>query len=291
MKKIVPVMLVALLGLALAPALVGCRAEKEMTAQEIRDAAVEAWANIKTTQFDINSTRSITKKNDEPSEVLMLDILTGTGILDEVNQEMKTEMEIKTLYLFPEGDPEGGGTIDMEVEQYFVPKGIYTKTTRPGQFTSWTKEDMERDWEEMSPMKQEMELLTSGQVELLGSEEINGTDCYLLKVVPSIEKLWEVMDKLEMGNNIAKEKVDPQEMIKSVLLRMWIAKDSFFLMKDKVKMRMVVRPEDVKLPLEEEEKFEMVVDDKTSSTYHNYNQPISIELPPEAEEERLVLLG
>ncbi len=278
MKKIIPVMLVALLGLALALALVGCRAEKEMTAEEIRDAVVEAWANIETTQFDMNSTWNITKKNGEPSEVLLLIILTGTGILDEVNQEMKMETEM-ALYL----PPEGGDTIDMEMEQYFVPKAIYTKTTIPGQPTIWTKEDVERDWEEMSPMKQEMELLTSGQVELLGSEEINGTDCYLLKVVLSIEKLWEVMVQPGMGDIIAEEKVDPQEMIESGSLRMWIAKDSLFLMKDKMEMRMVVSSEAVKLPLGEEE-FEMIVDVKVSSTHHNYNQPVSIELPPEAEE-------
>lgn len=102
MRKLIPVMLAALLGLALAVDLVGCRAEKEMTAEEIRDAVVEAWANIETTQFDMNSTWNITKKNGEPSKVLLLITLTGTGILDEVNQEMKMEMEM-TLYLPPEG--------------------------------------------------------------------------------------------------------------------------------------------------------------------------------------------
>jgi hypothetical protein len=103
MRKLIPVMLAALLGLALAVDLVGCRAEKEMTAEEIRDAVVEAWANIETTQFDMNSTWNITKKNGEPAGIFPLLItLTGTGILDEVNQEMKVEMEM-TLYLPPEG--------------------------------------------------------------------------------------------------------------------------------------------------------------------------------------------
>ena len=50
-----------------------------------------------------------------------------------------------------------------------------------------------------------------------------------------------------------------------------------------MEMRMVVSSEAVKLPLGEEE-FEMIVDVKVSSTHHNYNQPVSIELPPEAEE-------
>jgi hypothetical protein len=171
----------------------------------------------------------------------------------------------------------------MEIEQYFDPKAIYTKMTIPGQPTTWTKEDVDKDWEEMSPMKQEMELLTSGQVELLDSEEINGTDCYLLKVAPSIEKLWEVMVQPGMGDIIVEEKVDPQEMVKSGSLRMWIAKDSLFLMKDEMEMRMVVSSEAVKLPLGEEE-FEMIIDTEASSTHHNYNQPVSIELPPEAKE-------
>ena len=254
--------------------------KKEMTtAEEIRDAIVEAWANAETAQFDTNSTCNITKKNGEPSEVLLRIILTGTDILDEANQEMKTEAKVR-FYL----PPEGGDTIDGEMEQYFVPKAIYTKITISGQPTIWTKEDMERDWEEMSPIKQEMELLTSGQVELLGSEEVNGTDCYLLKVVPSIEKLWEQMVQSGWDDIIAEEKVDPQEMIESSSLRMWIAKDSLFLIKDKMEIRMVVNSEAVKLPLEEEEKFEMIVDVKASSTTRNYNQPVLIELPPEAEE-------
>jgi hypothetical protein len=64
---------------------------------------------------------------------------------------------------------------------------------------------------------------------------------------------------------------------------MWIAKDSLFLMKDEMEMRMVVSSEAVKLPLGEEE-FEMIIDTEASSTHHNYNQPVSIELPPEAKE-------
>ena len=278
MRKLIPVMLAALLGLALAVDLVGCRAEKEMTAEEIRDATVEAWANIETTQFDMNLTWNITKKNGEPSGVLLLITLTGTGILDEVNQEMKMETKM-TLYL----PPEEGGTIDIQIEQYFDPKAIYTKTTMPERPATWIKEDVEKDWEEISPIKQEMELLASGQVELLGSEEVNGIDCYLLKVVPSIEKLWEVMIEPGMDMLIMEEKVDPQEMIESGSLRMWIAKDSLFLMKDEMEMRMVLSSEAVNLPLGEEE-FEMVVDLEGSSTHYNYNQPVSIELPPEAEE-------
>jgi len=273
-------MLVVLLGLTLTVVLVGCRAEKEMTAEEIRDAAVEAWTNIETTQFDLNTTWNITKKNGEPSEVLLLITITGTGILDEVNQEMKLETEMTSMtssYL----PPEAGGTMDIQIEQYLIPRAIYTKTTIPGGPTIWTKEDVEKDWEEVSPMKQEMELLTSGQVELLGSEEINGTDCYLLKVVPSIEKLWEVM--IEPSMLIMEEEVDPQEMVESGSLRVWIAKDSLFLMKDEMEMRTVVSSEAVKLPLGEEE-FEMIVDVEGSSTHRNYNEPVSIELPPEAEE-------
>lgn len=264
--------------LVLTLALIGCGEEKEMTAVEIRDAVVEAAANIETSQFDMNTTWNITRRNGESSEVLPLATVTGTGsgILDEANQKMETKM----TFCLP---PKKGGTINMEIEQYLVPKAIYTMTTMPGKPTTWTKKDLEKDWEEISPIKQEMELLTSGQVELLGSEQINGTDCYLLKVVPSIEKLWEAMIEPGIGVIIIEDEVDPEKVVEKGLMRVWVAKDSFFLMQDEIQIRMAMSSKALDLPLGEEE-FDMIVDIEASSKHHNYNQPISIELPQEPEE-------
>ena len=179
---------------------------------------------------------------------------------------------------------EGGPMeIEMEMDQYVVAEVVYMRMTMPELPTTWVKQDLPPGyWEEMSEIEQGIELLEFAQAELLGMEQVGGTNCYLLKVEPEIEKLWEaMMQQPGMGELMGGEIVDLEEIVESFLMRMWIAKNTFFPMKDEMRMTMFMSSEAMDLPPEEEE-FEMTMEMETTSIYRNHNQPVSIELPAEA---------
>lgn len=285
LKRILVVFAVLAVALAVALPLViyggeePAAPEEKMTAEEIRDAVVEAAGNITTVQYDMDMDMSFSGEMTMPAT--MSDIVMS-GIVDEVNQEMKMSM---TLDL----PPEQGGP--MEMEMYVVADVMYQQIPIPGMPAIWGKLELpEEYWEEASVIGRAIELLESAQAELLGTEGVGGTDCYLLKVEPDVEKLWEkMMQQIAMFGVVEEAMLamsdleEFEEMVESFSVKEWVAKDTFFLMKDETQMTMVMGPEAMNLPLGEEE-FEVTMDMEVSTEYWNYNQPVSIELPAEAEE-------
>jgi len=72
-----------------------------------------------------------------------------------------------------------------------------------------------------------------------------------------------------------------QEIFHSFSVRQWVAKDTYFLMRVEIDIGMELNPADLGYP---EEEGEMTMGMAMSFLAYNYNQPISIVLPPEAEE-------
>ena len=69
-------------------------------------------------------------------------------------------------------------------------------------------------------------------------------------------------------------------MFQGVSVKEWVAKDTYFIMKVEIEMDTELTPEEMGYPGEE---GEMSLEASWTIVVSNYNQPISIELPPEAE--------
>ena len=154
----------------------------------------------------------------------------------------------------------------------------------------WTKyEASERDWEEMSEgvalllqSEAQMVLLRTAQVEVIRSERVRGADCYLLQLTPDVEQLWQLATQQPLLANMGMSAVAEdilQEMFRSFSVKQWVAKDTYFLTKAEVIMALELPPEDMGL-----EEGQVTMDVTTSILVYSHNQPVSIALPPEAEE-------
>lgn len=73
---------------------------------------------------------------------------------------------------------------------------------------------------------------------------------------------------------------DLKEMIKSYSVTQWYAEDTFFPIKAMILMTMVMNSEEMGLP---EVDFEVEVDAQMVINCSDYGEPVSIELPLEAE--------
>ena len=77
-------------------------------------------------------------------------------------------------------------------------------------------------------------------------------------------------------------------MYDNVSVTYYIAKDTHFLVSSSIDMYLELTPEDLGFP---EEEGLMTMDITMDSLAFDYNQPVSIELPPEAEEAIEITLG
>ncbi len=269
------------LALLLCFAFVGC-AEKEETLSseqidQIITGAVDALAEAETYKFDTDM--SITMDvigGTEPGRMSMG--ADGTGAIDSVNREMQMAMNMTM-------NVPGQSEQEMGMEIYIVGEWVYVKMSVPLMGEQWMKTKLTPEmWEMQKQVDQQIELLkTATEVNLVGSELVDGTDCYVFDIMPDVEKLAEFLAQQQGMQGMDLEDIENLEELfekTSMSIREWIAKDSSLLMRAQAHMLMEVTPEDVELTLEDFDR--MTMDFSIDMTIRDYNQPITIELPPEA---------
>jgi hypothetical protein len=140
-------------------------------------------------------------------------------------------------------------------------------------------------WEQMNQVEPQVELLEAAQVEVIGSEEVNSVDCYVLQLTPDMAKLWQVAMR---QSGITGEQILPeldeellQQVFKSFSVKQWVAKDTHFLAKVEIDMALELTPEAFGSP---EEEGSVKMDVAFDLLTFGYNQPVSIVLPKEAEQ-------
>lgn len=277
-KKILTMSLVLVMVLSFAAC--GEEAEEEAelpSAQEIIDGVIESLDDITTYQFDMemNMDMAIEAEDESFEQSMGMDF---SGALDLENREMRMDMTV-SMVMFGE---------DMEVsgEIYLIGDMVYTMVEDPEMGSMWSKSEIpEGFWEQMNQVEPQIELLEVVQVEVLGSEKVKGVDCYMLQLTPNIEQLWQLAMQQagvtgeEMLPDVAEEYL--QDIFKNFSVKQWIAKDTYFLTKAEIDMAIELTPEALGYP---EEEGIMTMDIAMDLLAYNYNQPVSIVLPPEAEE-------
>jgi hypothetical protein len=180
-------------------------------------------------------------------------------------------------------------TICVEIEMYVINNTMYTKVDMSAilpNLSLWLKSEMtEEDWASEDLLGQQMELLNCSNVTLLDDEEVKGVDCYVLKIVPDIETYWEIIMNqsiMELNPGMGAEMQNISDVLNQSISNMtmrvtmtdWIAKDTMFVMKSEAAMDMTMSPDT-------EEEAKMAMD--YTMTFYDYNVPVTIVLPPEAE--------
>jgi len=272
-KKILTISLVLAMVLSLA----ACAKEAEdevglPSAQEIVDSVIESLDNIRTYQFDMDMTMDMAGEAEgEVFEMTM--VMDSSGASDLENRQTRMDM---TMSIAMPGEPE----MEMGMEMYLIGDVIYMLVEIPEMEPMWMKSEMpEGYWEEMSQVEPQIELLEVAQVEVIGSEMVGGIDCYVLEVTPDMEQLWQlIMQQAEMAGEMPPF---TEEMFRSFSVKQWVAKDTYFLTKAEINMAVELTPEAMGYP---EEEGVVAMDIAMNLLAYNYNQPVSIVLPPEAEE-------
>jgi hypothetical protein len=272
----VKVILALSLALVLSLAVVGC--DQGLPQEEV-DRIIENVANAQFDSVKMDMDMTINMKvvgGSDPGEMTMTG--SGTGIVDMANRGMQMTMDMTM-------DIAEMGVQTIATEYYLVGEWMYTGFEIPELGQQWMKTEATPGmWEQQSRVEQLIEFLKSAvEVKSLADQTVDGTDCYVFEVVPSIEALGELLSQQSSAmGGMDYSQLDLADLFEEMKVKEWIAKDSYQVLKTEVYLQMQMLPEDVGATEADFDK--MVMDMNMTTRLYDYNQPVSIVLPPEALE-------
>jgi outer membrane lipoprotein-sorting protein len=268
--------------------------EEELpTSEEIIEKLVGVQADVKSYEMEGNMDMKMVL--DIPEEEMAgvpanVDVLVDiNGAFDANDEEMMMAMDID-LGMAEEA------TIKMAAEFYLIDDWMYVMIDAPMMNPQWMKTEVSYSeaFEEMISMdftQTQTEFLQSSDIVVTGKETLDGIECYVLEVSPDMSKLWEIlMQQSQLASGaMAEMPVDEfeeimdkiEDLVKDVSAKYWIAKDTYYIVKGEVAFNMVITPEAMGEP---DEEGSVTMDVTMAMKMFNYGQPVSIVLPPEAED-------
>ena len=280
MRKVVVLYSTILLVVLLAASVVGCAEKEEMLTLEQIDQiiaeAVSAAGEVDTYQFGMATSATVEVLVEGKISKMTTDS-DLTAAIDTVNE--KIHMLQATSMSLPGWDEQEAST-----ETYIVGEWQYTKTSETN--GQWMKTELTPEMlETWKQIDRQMGLLqTAMEVDFIGSQTVDGIDCYIFKIISDADKMAEYLAQQPEMASAGPEGMEYLNKLlekMSLSMRQWIAKDSHLSIKAELHMLMEAIPEDVGATEDEFEK--MNIDMDMVMTY-DYEKPILIELPPEALE-------
>ncbi|MBL7165249.1 MAG: hypothetical protein ISS55_02035 [Dehalococcoidales bacterium] len=258
-------------------------AEKQAlpSAEEIVDGVAQALKDLKTYRFDADRTMKIAVES-EAEAFQATTVMEVSGTLDIEAGRIRTTTTIEVNMVAP-----GEDVMRMEMNMYLMEDAVYILAHLPqmGNISMWLKSEMpEGTWEQMSQVEPQIELLQAAVVSVIGTDTVRGVDCYLIEVAPDPEQLWELFMEWSQVTSQELPEVEEdsmKEIVEGFSVKQWIAKTTFYLIKSEIEMTLEMTPEAMGFP---DEEGSLTMEIAMSLLAYDYNQPVSIELPPEAED-------
>jgi hypothetical protein len=177
-------------------------------------------------------------------------------------------------------------TENLSAEIFMLPDSVYVKMDIPGMGKQWIKMPLSEDLKEiynLDMVNEQLALLESpAKIEFVRYETFDGSECYVLKIVPDMEKVKQWLGQQQMtSTKLDWDKLaNLQDMFKELSFITWIAKDTKLMKKMNFTVLMEI---DAKQVNDNKSDFEkMSIDADMNMILQNYSQPVSIVLPEEA---------
>jgi hypothetical protein len=282
-----PLLLAAILA---APSLPGCggnAGEMEgtaggLTAQELHQVVADAMEAVKNaTSYKFSLDMDINAEAIGGSQAGKMGMsMENDGVTDIAANQMQIDMEMFV-------EQEGQGSQSMSAKVYMLTDWMYMKMKISGMGEQWVKTPVTEEVREaynLDMVNQQLAPLESmGEIKFLKYESVDGSQCYVLEIVPDLASMKEWLEQQQMTSDTFDwSKVENLgDIFKELSYTIWISKDTKLIKKMKMTMSLEMTPE---LAGVSETNFDkMTMDVEMGMTIKDYNKPISIVLPKEAE--------
>jgi hypothetical protein len=231
------------------------------------------------TSYRLDSNISFARSSQSDKSAAADNLIFRKTEIDLAGRKMRTSTAAKIA------SPPGQPAAPMVENQVYVIDGtIYIQGLFPRQPQMWTKTPAgENYWQVQNQAAQVMKLLPesppvswSGETIKVGNADI---PCNFTQVTPDLPRLWTLMASqpgLQLPAN-APPGVPFSQFVKNAQMKLWVAQAGDLPVSAELKMSIQIDPEQVPTLTEN---FKQ--DISMSLQFHDYNQPLSIELPAEA---------
>jgi hypothetical protein len=201
----------------------------------------------------------------------------GTTIKIDMSMTITADVAAKKMFMDMIGNTSGMGESAATAQQiYLIGDTIYMKSADAQSGlnpNTWYKQvlpaaEQQEMWTTQDVGDQFQILLDMAAAQVLGSEVINGVDCYKLKVTPTAEKLLAYL--AASGSDVADMGIaNPAQAFKQFDVTFWVNKSNY--LPAKMDMTMAIDAQG------------MVLNMTINATYDRVNQPVTITLPAAAQ--------
>lgn len=292
-KKVTVMLMTVVMLVVMSFSFVACE-EELPTPEEVIEKLVKAHTDVKSYEMEGNMDMKMVLDipEEEMSMGIPMEINAAVDInaaFDGANEEMMTAMDIDI-------DMSGEATMKMAMEMYLVDGWMYMMMDMPMMIPQWKKTEMSysevlEKMESIDFTEMQVELLKSSDIMVAGEEKVDDVECYTIEVSPDMSKLLEILIQQSQltGDSMFDMPVDDfdemmaniDDMIKSVSAKYWIAKDTYYIVKGDIAFIMEMTPEAMGVP---DEEGSISMDVTMFMRLFNYDKPVSIVLPTEAED-------
>jgi outer membrane lipoprotein-sorting protein len=260
---------VLLLAVIIATVCLACKdSEASPSAEQVLENTLAAQADV--ASFRLDATLTVDVQSSDTEGAISLDANCAVDLADR-EAEAAADLSLQMT----------GLAITAEMQAYVVDNYTYIMTSMFGQ-TEWTKQAITADtWQTIEDGQYQIQgLLESVAAELVKEENLNGVGCYVLELTPDLDQLQQaLMEQPGIGEGLA-EMPDLDSMVQEMTLKIWVDKETFFLMKANISMTLVMDPETMGMS---EGEGTATIELSLELLAYDYNQPISIDLPSEAQ--------
>ncbi len=252
--------------------------DEDLNASELKAMLVESSANLQSYRFlmDMDQTTELVNLSSPQGESQKIASRSfGAGAVNMTKRALKLVM---ASVILPEGD-EGNATA-MAIDEYLINDTIYVRLD--GNWTSLRIPFSVDMWSQQNTIEQQVEMLNSSNVTLLGSEVVEGLDCY--KLTADID-MQSFASQLSQNNSyLPLTPINFSSLFNNATLEVyyWITKDTRLLKKSEVIENFVISPESLGVEPKGPENVEMRVYADVSMIFDGFNESINIALPAEA---------
>jgi hypothetical protein len=250
-------------------ALSGC-VDKEPNAKDLKTMMANSGKNLDSYRFVTETVQEIKSMENSNESTLLIRSLDESAVnLTAQNMSISTRKNASSgLNAMP----------SMQQEIYVIRD--MAKIKLDGNWSQAALQDSKNFWMLQNVAEKQASLLNSSQLELSGSEIVEGQDCSRIEVTPDMRAYESVLFE-QLGSMLPLAYMNLTKLYKSSAVNwtLWVSKDDGLPRKENVNMVFSVTSEMMELPDDQINDFMIEIDLNTTTLYMDYNQPLLITLP------------
>ena len=204
----------------------------------------------------------------------------GFGLVNMTDQALKL---VLASFTFVPGDE--GNSSAVALEEYLQNDTIYMKMD--GNWTAIELSGIGDAWSEQNSLDQQVDMLNSSRLTLIGSERVGDEDCYKVRAEMDIASYADILSQ-EVASSVPFLPMNISDLFRNMTMEVhyWISKESHLIKRADVfetlymnPLSLGLQPDDVNMAVR--------ISSTTSIVFDGFNESINIVLPPEASAAQL----